>query len=99
MDPYVALMLGLAAIWLSGPLIALALVVLWLKSRSSWLLLALSGECVSYGFRVVWSTGSAAGNRSSMAEWILPIAALMVATGFLGYALSARHARAGRDIT
>lgn len=95
MDSYIVLMVGLAAIWLSAPLIVIALVVLWAKSRSPWLLLALVGECVSYGFRVGLSIAPSALGDLSMAELVLPIAAWMLAIGLLGYAISAKkHAKA-----
>lgn len=89
MDPYVVLMVGLAALWLSGPLIVAALVVLWVKSRSPWLLLALLGTCLSYGVRAGFSIAPSVSGGSSIAEVVLPIAALMFAIGLLGFAISA----------
>lgn len=90
MDPYVSLIVQLSAIWLGAFLLLGALIVLWAKSHSPWILLALVGESASVLFRFVFSRASSGFGSFSVAELIPPITTLMLATGLLGYALNAR---------
>ena len=94
MDMHMTQMLQMATSVLSGVLIMAALALLWSKSHSSWLLLALAGAGASLLFRlaiaVVPSLYTANG---MMLPLIWSATALMVAAGLLGYAIDESNRR------
>ena len=73
---------------LSGILMVVALFLLWSKSQSMWLLLALLGEGVSLLLRLAVAVAQTALYAAiPMMPLIWSITGLLVAAGLLGYAL------------
>ena len=87
MDQHVMLTVQAMASVLSGVLVLAALFLLWSKSQSSWLLLALLGEAVSLLLRFAVAVAPAVLGGISMMPLIWSVAALLVAAGLLGFAL------------
>ena len=87
MDKHAMLIVQSMASVLSGVLILVALFLLWSKSQSTWLLLALLGEGVSVLLRFAVSVAPAVLGAIPMMPLIWSITALVVAAGLLGYAL------------
>ena len=87
MDPHAMLMLQAVASVFGGILILVALFVLWNKSQSPWLLLALVGEGVSVLFRLAFSVAPTVLGAIPMIPLVWSITGLLVAAGLLGYAL------------
>ena len=80
------MVLKLASV-LSSVLVLVALFLLWSKSQSSWLLLALLGEGVSLLFRFALTVAPAVLGAIPMMPLIWSITGLLVAAGLLGFAL------------
>jgi hypothetical protein len=75
-----------------GPLlatlmVAAALIILWRKSRSVWLVVSLVAELVSLAFRgvIAIAPGLATGAALFFSAWLL--CSLVFAAGLLGYAI------------
>ena len=71
----------------SGLIVMAALVVLWSKSPSGWLLLALAGSAISMLFRIAFAIMPTmfSGRPNIILVW--QVTYLMTAGGLLGYAL------------
>jgi hypothetical protein len=80
------LLLQMAASVLGGLLIALALFVLWSKTQSGWLLLALAGEAVSLLFRIAVAVVPTLLGSNPMFPLVWSVTGLLLAAGLLGYA-------------
>jgi len=87
MDQHAMLTVLAIASVLSSVLILVALFLLWSKSQSSWLLLALLGEGVSLLFRFALAVAPAVLGAIPMMPLIWSITGLLVAAGLLGFAL------------
>jgi uncharacterized membrane protein len=72
---------------LSGVIVMAALAVLWSKSPSGWLLLALAGAAISMLFRLAFAIMPAMFSGSPNIALVWQVTSLMVAAGLLGYAL------------
>ncbi|HEY2345093.1 MAG TPA: hypothetical protein VGH80_04335 [Xanthomonadaceae bacterium] len=94
MDAHLMQVMQAATGLVGGLMMIVALFVLWNRSPSGWLLLALAGEGVSLLFRLAFSVvpGMLAGVPAILMVW--QACALMVAAGLLGYALEAPAKRA-----
>jgi hypothetical protein len=87
MDQHAMLTILAVASVLSGVLILVALFLLWSKSQSTWLLLALLGEAISLLLRFAVAVAPAALGGIPMMPLIWSITGLLVAAGLLGFAL------------
>jgi len=87
MDQHVMITVQAMASVLSGVLVLAALFLLWSKSQSSWLLLALLGEGVSLLLRLAVAVAPAVLGAIPMMPLVWSVAALLVAAGLLGFAL------------
>ena len=72
---------------LVGLLMVAALLLLWQRSRSGWLLLALGGEAASLMFRLAFALAPSLLSSDSALLLVWQATALMVAAGLLGFAL------------
>jgi hypothetical protein len=88
MDQHVMQVLQMAASVLSGVMVFGALYLLWWRSYSPWLLIALLGSGISLLFRLAFAVASGALGGSPMLVLVWPVTGLMVATGLLGYAVA-----------
>jgi len=93
MDQHVMLIVQSIASVLSGVLVLAALFLLWSKSQSTWLLLALLGEAVSLLLRFAVAVAPTVLGGIPMMPLIWSIAALLVAAGLLGFALEVSSRR------
>jgi hypothetical protein len=87
MDQHVMFTVQAMTSVLSGALVLAALFLLWSKSQSSWLLLALLGEGVSLLLRLAVAVAPTVLGGIPMMPLIWSIAALLVAAGLFGFAL------------
>ena len=78
---------------LSGVLVLVALFLLWSKSQSMWLLIALLGEGVSLLLRFAVAVAPSALGAIPMMPLIWSITGLLVAAGLLGFALEVSSRR------
>lgn len=88
MDQHVMQVLQLSASVLSGVLVFAALYLLWWRSYSPWLLIALLGSGISLLFRLAFAVAPGALGASPILVLIWPLTGLMAATGLLGYAVT-----------
>jgi hypothetical protein len=87
MEPQMMLVQAAASV-LSGALLAVAFFLLWSKSKSPWLLLALIATGVSLLFRLVYALGgSSLLGMTALFTLTWQATYLFVAAGLLGYAL------------
>jgi hypothetical protein len=93
MEPRMMMLLQGTASTLGGVMIVVALFLLWTKSKSPWLLLALVAEGVSLLFRLVYMVGASLLGMTSLFALIWQAAGLFVAAGLLGYALDETRKR------
>jgi hypothetical protein len=93
MDAHLTQMLQMAAGVLGSILIMAALALLWSKSHSSWLLIALAGAGASLLLRLVVSVMPTLLSQAQMIPLVWSAAALLEAAGFLGYALEQTNRR------
>ena len=82
-----------------GPLlatlmIALALILLWRKSRSAWLIVSLVAELVSLAFRGVISIAPDYARSAPFFFTVWLLCSVIFAAGLLGYAIEATQKRA-----
>lgn len=87
MDQHMMFTVQAMASVLSGVLVIVALFLLWSKSQSTWLLLALLGEGVSLLLRFAVAVAPAILGSIPMMPLIWSITGLLVAAGLLGFAL------------
>jgi hypothetical protein len=87
MDQHVLEVVQKAASVLSGVVVFAALLLLWWKSYSPWLLMALLGEGVSLLFRLAFAVAPGALSANPMMLLVWPFTGLLVAAGLLGYAV------------
>jgi hypothetical protein len=87
MDQHLMLILQGAASVLSGLIVLAALVLLWWKSHSPWLLLAIAAEGISVLFRIAFSVAASALGGIPILLLIFPLTGLLVGAGLFGYAL------------
>jgi len=87
MDQHVMQVVQMAASVLSGVIVFAALLLLWWKSYSPWLLMALLGAGVSLLFRLASAVAPGALNANPMMLLVWPCTGLLVAAGLLGYAV------------
>jgi hypothetical protein len=78
---------------LSGVIVLAALILLWLKSQSPWLLVAVMAEGISLLFRLAYSVAAAVFATTPMIVLVWPITGLLVAAGLLGYAVAESNRR------
>ena len=93
MDQHVMLIVQSAASVFTGILMLVALFLLWSKSKSTWLLLALAGISISLLFRLAYAVVPTFLSIAPMMPLLWSVTGLLVAAGLLGYALdeSKRH--------
>jgi hypothetical protein len=93
MDPQLIHILQAASSVFASLIMLAALVLLWWKSHSPWLLLAIAGEGISFLFRLAFSV--AAGAMTSFPILLVFWAAtgLLTAAGLLGYAIDESNKR------
>jgi hypothetical protein len=94
MDQHVVQVVQMAASVLSGVIVFAALLLLWWKSYSQWLLMALLGAGVSLLFRLAFAVAPGALNANPMMLLVWPFTGLLVAAGLLGYAVVESNRRA-----
>jgi hypothetical protein len=82
-------MLQMFASVLGGVLIAVALFVLWSKTQSGWLLLALASEGISVLFRIALALVPTLLSTTPMIPMVWSVTGLLMAAGLLGYAFDA----------
>jgi len=87
MDQHLTQILQMASGVLGGLIMLAALVLLWWKSHSPWLLLAVAGEAVSLLFRLAYSVAAGALASIPMLLMFWALAGLLTAAGVLGYAI------------
>jgi hypothetical protein len=87
MDQHVMQVVQAAASVLSGVLVFAALYLLWWKSYSPWLLIALLGSGISLLFRIAFAVAPGTLGATPILVLVWPVTGLMVATGLLGYAV------------
>ena len=71
---------------LAGLLVVIACVVLWVRRRSGWILLALIGECASLACSLAFSLAPHAFQNTRYLFLLWPLNALIFGAGLLGYA-------------
>ena len=87
MDPQSMQILQLSASVLSGLLVLAALFLLWWKSHSPWLLVAIMAAGISLLFRLAFAVAPAALNSTPLLLLVWPLTGLVMAGGLLGYAV------------
>ena len=94
MDAHLMQLVQATASLFAGILMIAGLFVLWSKTPSAWLLLALAGEGISMLFRLVYAVvpSMLAGMPAITLVWVAT--GLMVAAGVMGYALEQPGRRA-----
>jgi hypothetical protein len=93
MDPHLMQLLQAASSVFAGLIILAALVVLWWKSHSPWLLLAVAGEGISLLFRLAFSVAAAVMTSIPILLMFWSITGLLTAAGLLGYAIDESNKR------
>ncbi len=93
MDQHMMQTLQASCSVLGAVLVLAALVLLWWKSHSPWLLLAVAAEGISLLFRLAFAVAASVMSASSILMLILPMTGLLVAAGLLGYAVDASNRR------
>jgi hypothetical protein len=93
MDQHAMQILQVTGSVLSGVLVLAALILLWLKSQSPWLLIAVMAEGISLLFRLAYSVAAAVFATTPMILLVWPITGLLVAAGLLGYAVAESNRR------
>jgi hypothetical protein len=93
MDQHAMQILQVAGSVLSGVIVLAALILLWLKSQSPWLLVAVMAEGISLLFRLAYSVAAAVFATTPMIVLVWPITGLLVAAGLLGYAVAESNRR------
>ena len=78
--------LQMALSQLAGILVVIACVVLWLRRRSGWVLLALIGECGSLACSLAFTLAPTVFQNTNYLFLLWPLNALVFASGLLGYA-------------
>jgi hypothetical protein len=91
MDQHAMFTVQAMASVLSSVLVLVALFLLWSKSQSTWLLLALLGEGISLLLRFALAVAPAALSAIPMMPLIWSVTGLLVAAGLLGFALEASN--------
>ncbi len=87
MDNHIMLLLNAMASVLSGAMIIAALLLLWRKSNSEWLLLALVAESGSVLCRIALFVVPTVLNTKPILLLIWPVTGVLLAVGLLGYAV------------
>lgn len=93
MDQHLMQILQASASVLAAVIVLAALGVLWWRSHSQWLLLAIAAEGVSLLFRLAFVAAPSAMAGTSMLLLVWPVTGLLMAAGLLGYALDAPNRR------
>ncbi len=87
MDQNLIQVLQFSASVLSGLLVLAALFLLWWKSHSPWLLLAIMAAGISLLFRLAFAVAPAALSSTPVLLLVWPLTGLVMAGGLLGYAV------------
>lgn len=87
MDQHVMQILQMAASVLSGILVIAALILLWWKSHSPSLLIAILAAAISLLFRLAFVVAPAVLSATPVLLLVWPVTGLVVAAGLLGYAV------------
>ena len=93
MDQHVMTVLQMAASVLGGVIVLAALILLWWKSQSPWLLLAVAAEGISLLCRLAFAIVPGVLGTTPMILLVWPAMGLLVAAGLLGYALDVSNRR------
>jgi hypothetical protein len=93
MDQHVMQVVQMAASVLSGVIVFAALILLWWKSHSPWLLVAVLAEGISLLFRLAFAAAPAVLGTTPMVVLVWPVTGLLVAAGLLGYAVAESNRR------
>ena len=87
MDEHVMQILQMAASVLSGAIVLAALILLWWKSHSPWLLIAIMAAGISLLFRLAFAVAPIALSATPIMFLVWPATGLLMASGLLGYAV------------
>ena len=93
MDQRLMQILQVSAGVLAGLIMLAALLLLWWRSHSPWLLLAVTAEGVSLLFRLAFAVAASAITATPILPLIWAMTALLMAAGLLGYAVDASNRR------
>src|SRR5476649_494172 len=87
MDQHLMQILEATASVPSALIVLAALVLLWWKSHSPWLLLAIAAEGLSLLFRLAFTVAPTVMTATPILLVVWPFTGLLVAAGLFGYAL------------
>jgi len=93
MDQHLMQILQAASGVLGGLIMLAAFVLLWWKSHSPWLLLAVAGEGISLLFRLAFSVAAASMTAIPFLLMFWSLTGLLTAAGLLGYAIDESNKR------
>ena len=93
MDQHLMQILQAASSVFAGLIMLAAFVLLWWKSHSPWLLLAVAGEGISLLFRLAFAVAAGAMTAFPMLLVFWSLTGLLTAAGLLGYAIDESNKR------